>query len=119
VDWTFGTVLWSTLVFFFWFTVIWMFIAVFADIFRRDISGWAKAGWITLIVILPFIGLLAYFIARPTVTEADLRGGGMYGATYGYRPSPTEEIAKATELYEKGKITAVEYEQLKRIALAA
>ena len=39
-DWNFGTVLWAMVVFFFWFLFIWMFIAVFADIFRRnDIHG--------------------------------------------------------------------------------
>ena len=35
------------------FMLIWIFIMVFADIFRRhDIHGGAKAGWILLIVIL-------------------------------------------------------------------
>ena len=44
-EWNFGDVLWGMLVFFFWFMAIWIFIGVFADIFRRnDISGWAKAG---------------------------------------------------------------------------
>src|SRR5690348_10175032 len=70
VNWTFGTFLWSMVVFFLWFVVIWMFIAIFADIFRRDMSGWAKAGWIVLIVILPFIGILAYVIARPRTAGA-------------------------------------------------
>src|SRR3954452_16038272 len=43
-DWNLGTVLWAMVVFFFWFTLIWMFIGVFADIFRRnDIHGGAKA----------------------------------------------------------------------------
>ena len=51
-DWTFGSVLWAMVVFFFWFMLIWMFIGVFADIFRRnDLSGWGKAGWILLIFI--------------------------------------------------------------------
>jgi hypothetical protein len=60
--------LWSMLVFFFWFMAIWVFIAVFADIFARpDLSGWAKAGWILLIFVLPFLGALIYVIARPPV----------------------------------------------------
>jgi hypothetical protein len=60
--------LWSMLVFFFWFMAIWVFIAVFADIFARpDLSGWAKAGWILLIFVLPFLGALIYVIARPAV----------------------------------------------------
>ena len=67
-----GDILWAMLAFFFWFMVIWIFIAVFADIFRRnDLSGWGKAGWILLIFILPFLGLLIYMIARPRMTEQD------------------------------------------------
>lgn len=66
-EWTFGDFLWGMLVFFFWFMAIWIFIAVFADIFRRhDLSGWAKVGWILLIFILPFLGALIYIGTRPS-----------------------------------------------------
>jgi hypothetical protein len=37
---------------------------------RRDHSGWAKAGWLLLIVILPLFGCLIYLIARPSEDEA-------------------------------------------------
>ena len=70
-DYDFGDFLWTMLVFFFWFMLIWMFIMVFADIFhRRDLSGGAKAGWILLIFILPLIGILIYLIARPSIVDA-------------------------------------------------
>ena len=72
------------LVFFFWFMLIWMFIMVFADIFRRtDLSGGAKAGWVLLIFILPFFGILIYLIARPSIVDArEMTGstGQMQGA---------------------------------------
>jgi hypothetical protein len=123
MHWTFGTFLWGMLVFFFWFTVIWMFITVFADIFRRDMGGWAKAGWIALIVILPFIGILAYVIARPKTVEAE--------AGYGYplaspqavappepEPQPAEEIARAAQLQDEGRITEAEFQQIKQHALS-
>jgi len=46
-DFDFGDYFWTMFAFFFWFMLIWMFIAVFADILRRkDLSGGAKAGWI-------------------------------------------------------------------------
>jgi uncharacterized membrane protein len=55
-EWTFGSVLWSMLAFLFWFVLIWMFIGVFADIFRRnDLSGRAKAGWILFVAVLPLM----------------------------------------------------------------
>jgi Phospholipase_D-nuclease N-terminal len=79
MEWTFGTLLWSMLVFFFWFMFIWMFVAIFADILRRDLSGWAKAGWIVLIVVLPFLGILIYLIARPKTAA---QYGPMIGEPY-------------------------------------
>jgi uncharacterized membrane protein YqjE len=62
--------------FFFLFTVFIAVIWAFIDNFRRhDHSGWAKAGWALLIIILPLIGALAYTVARPAdedvVTETD------------------------------------------------
>jgi hypothetical protein len=66
---TFWDVIFSLVAFFFWFMLIWIFISVFADIFRRhDLSGLAKAGWVILIVILPFIGALIYIVMRPSDT---------------------------------------------------
>ncbi len=77
-----GGVLWTMLAFFFWFMLIWMFIAVFADIFRRrDLSGAAKAGWTLLIFLLPLLGILIYMIARPSIDD-----GGGPTATAGEMP---------------------------------
>ena len=59
-------------IFFFWMIYIWMFITVFADIFRRnDMSGGKKAMWIIFLIFLPLIGILIYMIARPKMTEQD------------------------------------------------
>jgi hypothetical protein len=69
-DFDLGDLLIAMVAFFFIFMLIWMFIGVFADIFRRhDLSGVAKAGWILLIFILPLFGILIYMIARPSLTE--------------------------------------------------
>lgn len=45
------------------FVIIWGLIDNFS---RHDHSGWAKAGWLILIIILPVIGTIIYFIARPS-----------------------------------------------------
>ena len=119
-EWTFGSVLWAMIVFFFWVLLIWMFIAVFADIFRRnDLSGWAKAGWIFLIFIIPLIGILIYLIARPKMTAQDR---DMIQAAQererrmtGY--SAADEVAKLSKLRDEGKITAEEYESMKKQAM--
>ena len=119
-EWTFGSVLWAMIVFFFWFMLIWMFIGVFADIFRRnDLSGGAKAGWLLLIFILPFLGILIYLIARPKMTEQDKE---MMAAMQererratGY--SAADEVTKLARLRDEGKITGEEYEQMKQQAM--
>ncbi|MGH2984894.1 MAG: PLDc N-terminal domain-containing protein [Solirubrobacterales bacterium] len=65
-DISLGDLLVAMIAFFFLFLAIWMFIAVFADIFSRDdLSGWGKAGWVLLIFVIPLIGVLIYLIARP------------------------------------------------------
>ena len=119
-EWNFGDVLWGMLVFFFWFMAIWIFIAVFADIFRRnDISGWAKAGWILLIFLVPFLGALIYIVARPKMTAQDKelleRSQEAQRRIEGY--SPADEIAKLAKLRDEGKITAEEYEDMKKKAM--
>jgi uncharacterized membrane protein len=118
-EWNVGNVLWTMLVLFFWVMAIWIFIAIFADIFRRnDLSGWAKAGWIFLIFIVPFLGALIYVIARPKMTAQDKemieQAQEAQRRVEGY--SPADEIAKLAALRDKGEISADEYNDLKRKA---
>jgi hypothetical protein len=50
--------------------VIWVISIV--DVFRRHYSGAAKAGWLALIVLLPFIGALIYWgVRKPTPGEVE------------------------------------------------
>ena len=55
-----------TMLYFFLFIIwIWLLIMVFADIFRsHDMGGVAKALWVIFIIILPFLGVFVYLIAR-------------------------------------------------------
>jgi len=118
-EWNLGSVIWAMVVLFFWMMAIWIFIAIFADIFRRnDLSGVAKAGWIFLIFIVPFLGALIYVIARPKMTAQDKQmmeqAQEAQRRVQGY--SPADEIAKLAELRDKGEISADEYNELKRKA---
>jgi uncharacterized membrane protein len=111
-----GDLLWSMVVFFFWFMAIWIFIGVFGDVFHRtDLSGVAKAGWILLIVVLPFIGVLIYMVTRPPMTaqdREDMRRMQQVGGR-----STADEIEKLARLRDSGQITADEYASLKRTAM--
>ena len=117
--WQFGEVLIYMFVIFIWMMVIWMFIAVFTDIFRRrDISGIAKAFWIFFIFILPLLGILVYMIARPkdATAEQDAEIISAQKRAMGY--SPTAEIEKAQGLLASGAITQAEFDAIKQRALA-
>lgn len=56
-----GSILWLFLMVA-WF---WVMIAVVADIFRsKDLNGFSKAVWIAFVILLPWLGVLAYLISR-------------------------------------------------------
>ncbi|HEY7043283.1 MAG TPA: SHOCT domain-containing protein [Nocardioidaceae bacterium] len=124
----FLSILWLTL-FFIW---IWLLIVVFGDIFRSDdLSGWGKALWIIFIIILPYLGVLVYLIARghkmsaramqaaqqqDAATREYIRsvagsGGGGGGGT-------ADEIARLADLRDKGVITEEEFQSGKSKALS-
>ena len=120
MDWTLGDVFLTMVMFFFWFIFIWMFIGVFSDIFRRnDLTGWAKAGWIFLICVMPFLGILIYMIARPKMTEQDREmleaAETAQRRIAGY--SAADEIAKLTELHKAGSLSDEEFAALKAKAM--
>ena len=113
--------LWWMLMFYLFFMVIMMFIQVFADIFRREnLSGWGKAGWLFLIFVLPFLGVLIYMIVRPKNTEQDQRMMAEMQAQQArvQGGSAADDIAKAHSLLEKGAITQAEFDAIKARALA-
>jgi hypothetical protein len=120
-DTTFLDVFWWMIVMFFWVMAIWLFIALIGDVIRRDdLSGWGKAGWISFMVILPFLGAIIYVIARPKVTATDVRiatrAEAAQQAVAGV--STADELAKLGELRSQGVLNEREYEDLKRKTLA-
>ena len=128
-----GQVFWTMLWFFLFFIWIWLLIIVFSDIFRsHDLSGWAKALWIIFIIILPYLGVLVYLIARghkmaehaqeaaaaqdaaarQYIQSAVAQGGGTGGT------SSADELAKLADLKAKGVISDAEFESAKAKILA-
>ena len=117
---TFWDAIWTLIAFFFWFMLIWIFISIFADIFRRnDLSGGWKAIWIIVIFIIPFIGALIYIIARPKVTAQDVQMMTQADAAVKAAAGVTaaDQIEKLNQLKESGAITVPEYEALKQKAM--
>ena len=53
-------------------TLMWVFALV--DLFMRpDLSGWGKAGWLLVILVIPLLGALFYVGLRPSDVEQDVR----------------------------------------------
>jgi Phospholipase_D-nuclease N-terminal len=52
-----------------------MWVRAVMDVFRRgDLSGAAKSAWAIIMLLVPFIGLLLYYVLRPS--DAQIAGGG-------------------------------------------
>jgi hypothetical protein len=108
------------IIFFFWTMAIWIFIALFGDILRRnDISGWSKAGWLLLLFVLPLLGALIYMGVRPKMTAQDRemmeQAQEAQRRIEGY--SAADEIQKLATLRDSGKISSEEFEEMKRKAM--
>ena len=117
-----------TMLFFFCFVIwIWILFTVFADLFRRrDIGGWGKTGWIIFVIVLPYLGVFVYLIAEHKgMTERAIEQQqqaktqmDQYVKSDAGQSDPTQQIAKGEELLKQGAITQVEFDQIKRTALA-
>jgi hypothetical protein len=120
--------IWTMIVFFAWIIWIWLLITIFADLFRRsDVSGWAKAGWVVVLLVLPFIGVLIYLIAQShgmaerrqkDVQQAQSQLDD-YVRSVSSQGQPADQIARGKQLLDTGAITQQEFDAIKQKALAA
>jgi phospholipase D-like protein len=91
--------------------------SVVSDMFRRhDISGWAKAIWVIVLIVLPYIGVFAYLISqgrgmteraaqRAQEAREELR------SVVGF--SAADEIEKLDRLKKAGSISDAEFSRLR------
>ena|ERR671917_1322843 len=124
-----GQVFWSMLWFFLFVIWIWLLFTVLGDVFRSpDLSGWSKALWSIFIIVLPYLGVFAYLIARGgkmhehAAREAASREAAfrdyvqdVAGSTNG--GGPVSEITRLADLRDKGVLTEDEFQRAKARAL--
>ncbi|MET9048401.1 SHOCT domain-containing protein [Streptomyces sp. NPDC004362] len=122
----------------FW-TMLWFFLLVMwfvllfrvvLDVFRDDsVSGWGKAGWLVFLVVLPFLGVLVYLIARGkdmgrrevAQARAQQQAFDSYirrTAAEGGRHSSTDELVRLSEMRTRGDITDEEFRRAKDLVLS-
>ena len=124
-----GQVFWSML----WFTCfviwIWLLILVFSDIFRSpDLGGWSKAVWTVFVILLPYLGVFVYLIARghQMGEHAAAQAQAVDAAQREYiqsvaqtGSSPADELGKAADLRDRGVIDDAEFEAVKAKVLGS
>jgi hypothetical protein len=118
---------WSMLWFFLFILWIWLLVVIFSDIFRsHDLGGWAKALWVIFIIVLPFLGVLVYLIARGGKMQE--RAGreavqqqeafDKYVRETAQSGSSADELVRLADLRDRGVITDAEFQTQKANLLA-
>jgi hypothetical protein len=107
---------------------LWLLIIVFSDIFRsRDLSGVAKMLWVLFVIILPFLGIFVYLIARggkmheraaAQASQQQEAFDAYVKQAAGTETDSTEQLAKLADLKKQGVITEAEFESQKAKVLA-
>ncbi|MFC7977725.1 SHOCT domain-containing protein [Streptomyces cinereoruber] len=123
------SVFWSMLWFFLWILWFILLFRIITDIFRdHDMNGWAKAGWLAFVVLLPFLGILVYVIARGkdmgrreiAQARAQQQEFDSYirkTATGSARSGSVDELVRLSELRSKDAITDEEFRRAKALIL--
>ncbi|MGW6565886.1 SHOCT domain-containing protein [Streptomyces sp. NPDC054975] len=121
---------WSLLWFFLWILWFVLLFRIIVDIFRDDdMNGWAKAGWLAFTIVLPFLGVLVYVIARGkgmgrreiAQARAQQQEFDSYirkTAAGEGKTSSVDELTRLSELRARGDITEEEFRQAKAHVLA-
>ena len=117
-----GSVLLDIVVIFFFVIWIWILVVILSDLFRdHELSGWLKAVWVLFLVFIPFLTALIYLIARghgmrerAIAQQAEAKKQfDAYVQQQAASASPAEEVAKLSELKDKGAITQEEFDAQK------
>ncbi|MFG1805226.1 SHOCT domain-containing protein [Streptomyces sp. NPDC049040] len=121
----FLTALWV----FLWVLWIFLLFRIVADLLRDDtLGGWAKAGWLVFVLVLPFLGVFVYVCVRGAgmgrreahhskahQQEIDeyirkTAGSGSGGSA--------DELAKLAEMKSSGHLTEEEFQRAKQKILS-
>jgi len=118
--------LFELFLFFAWFMCLFW---IFGDIFRsKDMGGGAKTLWVLFVILIPWLGILAYIIVRGSgMHERQVeQAKDMHQAQAAYIQSvaatsgnATDQISSAKGLLDSGTITQGEFDQIKAKALAS
>ncbi|OEJ23490.1 hypothetical protein AS594_02285 [Streptomyces agglomeratus] len=120
---------WTMFLFFLWIMWFILLFRIITDIFRDDsMNGWAKTGWLVFCILLPFLGVFVYVIARGRnmgrreVAQARAQQEEFKDyirqTAAGGRPSNVDELARLAEIRDRGAITEEEFRRAKELVLS-
>ena len=124
---SFWDIVWFIIISFAFVAYLMMLFSIVGDLFRDSkTSGWVKAIWLVALLFFPLITALIYVIARghgmaersASSRAALQRQQEAYIKDVAASASPTDQIAQASALLDKGTITQSEFDALKAKALA-
>ena len=111
-----GEVLWSIFWFFLFFIWIMILFRVFGDIFSsQDLSGFAKTMWCIFVILLPYLGVFVYLIARGdemgkhAIAAAQAQDAAAREYIQSVTSSGADELAKLAALKADGTLTEAEF----------
>ena len=126
--------LWEVMLSIFWFMLLvawfWVLIAILTDVFRdEELSGWGKGGWCLFIIVIPWLGVLVYLLARgksmgersmkvAADNERQFRAYVQQAAGSGSGSGVADELGRLAELRNQGALSDEDYELAKRKVLA-
>ncbi|MFJ3977215.1 MULTISPECIES: SHOCT domain-containing protein [Streptomyces] len=119
---------WTMLWLFLWIMWFFLLFKIITDIFRdHTLGGWGKAGWLIFVLILPFLGVFVYLIARgKSMTEREMKqmqeNEAAFKSYVQQAAAPgggsADELHKLSALKDKGDITQEEFDRAKAKLLA-
>ena len=124
---SFWDIVWFIIFSYAFIAYLMMLFSVLGDLFTdHETSGGMKAAWLLFFLVVPFLSLLVYLLARgdgmatrsARRMQAAKADQDAYIQQVAGQASPTAQIAQAQQLRDSGEITADEFASLKARALA-
>ena len=112
------SIFWTMLEIFFFIIWIYLLFIVFVDIFRsNDMGGLAKALWVIFVIVVPYLGVFVYLIARggkmheraAAQAQQQQKAFDNYVQQAAVGSSTADQLSKLADLKEKGTITEAEF----------
>lgn len=115
-------IFWTMIWLFFLIAFVWLLVSIIGDIFASDASGWSKAFWCVLVILLPLFGSLIYLIVNGDAMQdrrvrataaADEAQRDYIRRVAGSSTSVADELAKLAALRDQGTISDDDFHAMK------